>query len=234
MDLTIEKIQTDKDLIQHNNNAHIIPAHPFRLIIVGSSGSGKTNLIANLLTRDCFYKDYFDIITVFSPNVKLDKIWRVVKAHQTFDNLANFNSDITEIITKQRLTVERKGIRRSPRHLIIVDDFADDRAVCKNPRLIEIFIKGRHYNISCMLGSQKYRAIDRTIRLNASDIIMFQPDNESELKQLAEENAKGVTKKRFAEYVEACTAQPYNFIHIQPSKPLAQRYKRNFSEYIKG
>ena len=35
--------------INHNPNWHYIPGHPYRILIIGGSGSGKTNVLLNLI-----------------------------------------------------------------------------------------------------------------------------------------------------------------------------------------
>ena len=35
--------------INHNTNRLCIPNHPYRILIIGDSGSGKTNVILNLI-----------------------------------------------------------------------------------------------------------------------------------------------------------------------------------------
>ena len=35
--------------ITHNQNLPYIPDHPYRILIIGSSGSGKTNVLLNLI-----------------------------------------------------------------------------------------------------------------------------------------------------------------------------------------
>ena len=35
--------------IKHNPNWSCIPDHPFRILIIGGSGSGKTNVLLNLI-----------------------------------------------------------------------------------------------------------------------------------------------------------------------------------------
>ena len=39
----------------HNKNCPYIPDHPYRILIIGGSGSGKTNLILNLIDIDTIY-----------------------------------------------------------------------------------------------------------------------------------------------------------------------------------
>ena len=37
--------------IKHNENWPYIPDHPYRILIIGDSGSGKTNLLLNLTEK---------------------------------------------------------------------------------------------------------------------------------------------------------------------------------------
>ena len=38
----------NENKIKHNKNWPYIPDHPYRILIIGGSGSGKTNLLLNL------------------------------------------------------------------------------------------------------------------------------------------------------------------------------------------
>ena len=40
---------TNENKIKHNKNWPYIPDHPYRILIIGGSGSGKTNLFLNLI-----------------------------------------------------------------------------------------------------------------------------------------------------------------------------------------
>ena len=40
---------TNEDKIKHNPNWPYIPDHPYRILIIGGSGSGKTNTLLNLI-----------------------------------------------------------------------------------------------------------------------------------------------------------------------------------------
>ena len=54
----------------------VLPTHEFTMGIVAPPGSGKTNLICNLLH---YYKNYFHNIVVVSPSVYNDEKWNWVK-----------------------------------------------------------------------------------------------------------------------------------------------------------
>lgn len=58
----------------------VLPQHEFSLVLVAPKGSGKTNLICNLLLNH--YKGYFHDVWVCSPTVDNDPKWEVVKAER--------------------------------------------------------------------------------------------------------------------------------------------------------
>ena len=92
----------------------IIPPTPCRLLITGTSGSGKGILTVDLLTR--WYAGCFQRIIVLSPSVHLDSAWQPVKDYvhkvmgvpeeeecffDTFDE-----EKLSEILKTQRKLVE--------------------------------------------------------------------------------------------------------------------------------
>ena len=80
--LIISAVKTSKNKVKTSNmmNTHIIPKHPFRAIMSGSSGSGKTNLLIQLLTNKKFYFNYFQVIFIISPSAgKLDDSYKTLE-----------------------------------------------------------------------------------------------------------------------------------------------------------
>lgn len=76
--LDVVPIRTD-DSLRHPDVPHkVLPQHEFALLIVAPKGSGKTNLICNLILNH--YKGYFHRILVASPTVDNDEKWDVVKS----------------------------------------------------------------------------------------------------------------------------------------------------------
>ena len=63
---------TNKNKIEHNSNYPYIPDHPYRILIVGGSGSGKTNALLNLINNQpdigkvyLYAKDPYEVNTNF-------------------------------------------------------------------------------------------------------------------------------------------------------------------------
>ena len=42
---------TNENLIEHNSKWHYISDHPYKILIIGGSGSGKTNGLLNLINN---------------------------------------------------------------------------------------------------------------------------------------------------------------------------------------
>ena len=49
---------TNENNKKHNEKWPYIPDHPYRILIIGGSGSGKTNTLLNLIKE----QDYLDVI----------------------------------------------------------------------------------------------------------------------------------------------------------------------------
>ena len=49
---------TNENNKKHNEKWPYIPDHPYRILIIGGSGSGKTNTLLNLIKE----QDYHDVI----------------------------------------------------------------------------------------------------------------------------------------------------------------------------
>ena len=53
---TLQLINLDNNIVNDNNKKHnekwpYIPDHPYRILIIGGSGSGKTNALLNLINE---------------------------------------------------------------------------------------------------------------------------------------------------------------------------------------
>lgn len=75
--LNIVPIQP-RNALEHPPVRYPLPQHEFSMLLVAPKGSGKTNLICNLILNH--YKKYFHRILVVSPTVENDAKWDVVKS----------------------------------------------------------------------------------------------------------------------------------------------------------
>ena len=55
---------TKEDIQEHNPNWPEIPDHPYRMLIVGRSGSGKTNVLFNLINNESDIDKFFYVLKI--------------------------------------------------------------------------------------------------------------------------------------------------------------------------
>ena len=66
---------TNENNKEHNEKWPYIPDHPYRILIIGSSGSGKTNTLLNLI-KD---QDYTDKIYLYVKDLSEPKYHFLIK-----------------------------------------------------------------------------------------------------------------------------------------------------------
>jgi len=222
------KIKGDKKIKQcPMAEVKAIPAHPHRSYVVGCSGSGKTNLLLNLLTRNNFYKDWYDLVTVLSPcALSLDKSYKTLEKETKYENGKDlFFFDCKEEVLKSILDMQEET-EKEKKVLVILDDFVSYKKFTNSPMLLKFAIMSRHFNISMMVLSQCYYLVPKSIRLNMSAIYYFK-GNAQETETIAEMYCPGgYRKKDFIQLIEKATEEPYSFIHINTHIPLHHKVPR--------
>ena len=214
----------------------LIPRFPFSMLLNGRSGSGKTNLLLNLLTRREFYGNYFPYTIVFSPTAgNSDDMYDVLKLPKE-----NFKADFTEddlkqIIESRKKMIEEKGIEhvaKNCRVLIIMDDIIADRSFLQSESALRAFALLRHYLCSILILSQSFTKIPRALRLNVNAIAIF-PASASEVQILCDEVCPPSLKKReFENVIDYCTEGKFDFLYINNHADRDKRIRKNMDEIV--
>ena len=71
----------NKNNKKHNENFPYIPDHPYRIIIIGGSGSGKTNTLINLV-KEQDYHDVIDKIYLYAKDLNEPKYQSLIEKHE--------------------------------------------------------------------------------------------------------------------------------------------------------
>ena len=66
---------TNEDKLKHNPDWPYIPDHPYRILIIAGSGSGKTNSLLNLINN----QPYIDKIYLYAKDSYEDKYQFLIK-----------------------------------------------------------------------------------------------------------------------------------------------------------
>jgi hypothetical protein len=151
---------------------------PLRLLVCGKSGSGKSNLIQKKIIPAI--GKHFHQILVFSPTILVQSQWQKIrqlnkKVVLDLDISASHLKDVLQGI-KQEVSAP-KG--RQKKFLVILDDVTQ-LLLTNAPIVVEFITTARHYNVSYVLASHKFKAVPPLVRANLDMFIFFQVTTNTE------------------------------------------------------
>jgi hypothetical protein len=229
---------TSQEQAPEFNGPEHLPKPPFRMVIAAQSFSGKSTLIMNMITRPEFgYQEYFgDRIFIFSNSFHTDPIWSSVSPGIRRRATAGWSeTKFKELWDKQAERIKKEG-KKTPKNsmLILIDDCVDNLAHTSGLTVIDsAFMRIRHANCSIIVTTQEYKRIPKTVRMNCSDFIAFHITNNTEKKQIAEEQNAGLGPKMWLQVAEKVWETPYAFIYIKHTEPRIQyRFFSSFENMI--
>ena len=164
---------TNENKTEHNPKWPYIPHHPYRILIVGGSGSGKTNALLNLVNNhpdiDKMYiyaKAPYEAKYQYLINEREKVGLYHFKDSKAFMEYSNDMEDVYENIENYNPGKKRKI-------LIVFDDMIADMIINKklNPVITELFIRGRKLNISILFITQRYFNVPKYVRLNSTHFL---------------------------------------------------------------
>jgi len=253
--LKIEKIDTNKHKIKQRAlmEAGVIPLHPSISLFSGSAGSGKTNLIVNLLKNPSMYGKSFELMP---PNAKephgyFDAVFLMLNSSDDlFESLTEDDTikpqhichrpspeDVQRILDEQKSIIEAlKGqLHLAPKILVIFDDCVSNQALLRSEPFLRLMTANRHYNSSVFVTAQYINLVPRSIRLQASFTFVFKC-NRQELSVLSEQYCPpSMSKQEFGEIVQDATRDgetTNNFLLIVKRAPEDQRFRKNLDSFI--
>ena len=171
---------------EHNPNWSQIPDHPYRILIIGGSGSGKTNSLFNLINQQpdidkiyLYAKDPYEAKYQFLIKKREDAGTKHFNDSKAFIEYLNKMFDIHKNIKDYNPNKKRKI-------LIVFDDMIADMLSNKklNPIVTELFIRGRKLNTSPVFISQFHFAVPKNIRLNSTCYFMMKIQTNESLNTL--------------------------------------------------
>ena len=160
---------------EHNPKWPYIPDYPYRILIVGGSGSGKTNPLLNLINNQPnIDKIYLDAKDPYEARYHylINKCERVGLDHleepKAFIEYSNDMQDIYKNIEDYNPSKNRKML------LIFDDRIADIINSNKrlNPVVTENFIRGHKTNISSIFITQSYFKVPKDVGRNTTHFLL--------------------------------------------------------------
>lgn len=224
--------KTAKDLIHQPPIAEsgVLPKLHFSMLVIGSSGSGKSVLVFNLIDR--FYKDCFDMTILISPTGKTDDIQAALQLKMVISDMQKAEEALQKIMDIQSESIKKKGYENTKKILIYFDDVVGDQKFMNSKVMMNAFIKNRHYNFSVILCSQYYKAIPRRMRMQSACTFFFNCP-ETEMQTIAEDfEPPGVGRKAFIAKLQEILSEKYQFITIMMRSDWANRFRKGLAQVI--
>ena len=172
---------TNENIIEHNSKLPYIPDHLYRILIVGGSGSGKTNALLNLISlilikHICMQKIHMKKKYQYLINKREKVVLNHFNDPKAFMEYSNDMKDVYKNIEDYNPIKKRKI-------LIVFDDMIADMINNNklSPIVTELFIRGRKLNISIVFITQSYFKVPKDVRLNSAHFFIMKIPNKREL-----------------------------------------------------
>ena len=164
---------TNENKTEHNPKWPYISDHPYRILLIGGSGSGKTDTLLNLINN----QPDIDKIYLYAKDLYEDKYQFLINKRES-TGLKHFNDPKAFIEYSNDMHDVYKNINyynpyKENKILIVFDDMIADMIHNKklNSIVTELFIRGRKLNISLVFITQSYFKVPKDVRLNTTHFL---------------------------------------------------------------
>ena len=212
---------TNENIIEHNSKWPYIPDHPYRILIIGASGSGKTNALLNLMNNQPdIDKIYLYAKDPYEANYQylINKREKVGLDH--FDDpkaFIEYSNDMQDV----HKNINDYNPRKNRKVLIVFDDMIAD--MINNKKLdsivTEFFIRGRKLNISIAFITQSYFKVPKNVRLNSTHFFIMKIPSKRELQQIVLNHSSDIDFKDFIKIYKKYTKELYSFLVTDTTLP---------------
>ena len=225
---------TNENIIEHNSKWPYIPDHQYRILIIGGSGSGKTNALLNLINN----QPDIDKIYLYAKDPYEKKYQYLINKRESvglnhFSNpkaFMGYSNDMQNVYKN----IEDYNPIKKRKVLITFDDMLVDMISNNklNPIVTELFIRGRKLNISIVFITQSYFKVPKDVRLNSAHFFIMKIINKRELLQITLNLSSDIEFKDFMNIYKKCTKEPYSFLVNDTTSPSDNplRFRKNLLE----
>lgn len=215
--IEIMKLPELDEGIKHSS---LLPTN-VRAIVVGFSGTGKTNSVLSLLCSPNGLK--FDTLYIYSKSLDQSKYKFLNEIFSDLKEVGYYTFSNNEQVIPPR--------EAKPNSVMIFDDVS-----LESKKIVqEYFSSSRHKNIDVFYISQSYAQVPKLlIRDNSNFIILF-PQDKKNLRYIHDNHVNSdMTFADFLRLCDECWSEKYGFLVIDKESPKNQgRYRKTFNTWVK-
>jgi hypothetical protein len=198
---------------------------PTRMLIVGASGSRKTQMVVNLMRIiNAWNRIYLFAKDLSEPIYQyiIDFFEGLQKKLKLEEPILYYSNDIEELPSPEEMD-------KSYSNLLIVDDMICERHL---KGVESYFIRGRKKNCSVFFLTQSYYSAPKNLRANSDIIILMRVNTGRDLGRICSEYSLGVDRKQLEKLYRQCTdsgnKNAFFMIDLSNPNPL-YRFRKGFS-----
>ena len=213
-------IKNETKLDKNFKNHYILPNS--MIAIIGGTGSGKSNALCNLISKQS--NKYYDII-IFNPVSTDEPLLKLLK--QKMPDL-HLISDIEELPSLSEFVGDSEHEK-----LIVFDDVINmEKKHFK--KVNEYFTGGIKLSFTVVIMAQNYVSIPKTIVRNCQYFLIFKlNDNVTINNLIRNHNIYNVDKDKFRKLYDEATSEPLNFFLVDlKTKDKTKHLRRNFTSFF--
>lgn len=188
----------------------------FRMVILGPSYSGKTNLFAFIIKNSPHIFSHLHIIAR-NPD---QPVYNYLK-----DKLEGFITfyDEPPNVDQIRATPKKKP------ELVLVDDYSNDKNLQKNV-FSHYFTRGRHHLLSTIFISHSWFGTEKMIRVNTEYVAILKANSKRDLKLIVSDfNIERIDDEKILRAYNKATAQKGQILFVDSVK---SQLRYNFNKPI--
>ena len=186
---------------------------PFRMLIIGGSGAGKTQTLMNLIR---IMNGTFNNIHIITKN-------RDEPLYNYLESKVDTGLSITEGIDS---APNLDDFDKKEQSLIVMDDLVLEK---NQKQLEQYFIRARKLNCSLVYLSQSYFAVPKMIRMNLNYLIIKRLNTLQDLFRMMREYSLGVSKDVLVDlYQHSIQDNKQDFLLVDLDSEPSDRFRFNF------
>ena len=208
---------------------------PFRMLILGPSGSDKTNTLLDLI-QNLNKTTTVDKIYLYAKDLS-EPMYEFLINNRKNGGIKHFNdptafiessNDMNDVFTN----IDDYNKHRKRKVLIIFDDMVAEIMSSKNFKAIikELFIRCRKLNISIVFITQSCFRTPKDARLNSTQYVIMKIQSKKESQNIAQENSGDINFKDFLKIYIDYTSEAYSCMIFDATVPSdhPMRFRKNF------
>lgn len=221
------------------------PQWPYRLSVMGESGSGKTNMIIDLLFSKNMVWDHlyvyakdleeplYKFVKKLCTNIK-DKMEKDLLKRDgiptSLPDIVTFGDSIDDIIDVDEL---EKAKLEKKQTIILFDDFVTEK---DQKKIEDLFIRGRKKRCSMIYLSQNYTKTPSLVRGQSNYFAIYKPNDRKQIRNISDSLSGGVGYETFKKLFNECTMEQHSFMVIDTNaSSLPMKFRKGWDHlYMTG